>query len=446
MDFNRLFKLGFAVRALRHRNYALFFSGQVVSLVGSWLSVTATSWLVYSIASEKSDSLAEVTLGVVNFAAQLPIFALAPFAGVLVERWNRRNALFGTQTMSMLQSFAMAYLVLREMISIPQIIALSALQGMINSIDIPARQALVVQMVEDPADLSNAIALNSSMVHSARLLGPAVAGFLINSVGAGMCFLIDGFSFLAVIIAIGLMRLAVPRTPPRHGSFLASLREGLVYASGFAPIRAILILVATVSFVAMSQSVLMPIFAKQVLAGDARTFGLLLGASGLGALLGSVYLASRRSVVGLGRLIAGGPVVLGAAMIAFALSANLALSMALLMIAGAAMLVAVAAANTVLQTIVEDDKRARVMSLFTMAFMGMAPFGSLLAGVVSSLIGVHWTLVAAGLICVAAGLLFARRLPVIRPFLRTVYLSKGIMRPMTAGIEAAAIQAEAAHD
>jgi len=440
--------LGFAVRALRHRNYALFFSGQLVSLIGLWLSATATSWLVYRIAKSQPDLgwSVEMMLGVVNFMGLIPIFLLAPIGGVLVERWDRRNVLFVTQTLSMLQSFALAWLVFADLITIPQIMALNFLQGIVHAIDIPARQALVVQMVEDPADLSNAIALNSSMVHSARLLGPTAAGFLMKFVGVAYCFLIDGFSFLAVIIALGLMRLSARVLPPRRGSFLHSLREGLAYAAGYTPIRALLILVATVSLMAMSQSVLMPIYAQEVLGGNEETLGYLLGASGLGALLGSLYLATRRSVVGLGRVIAFGPVVLGATLAGFAFSHHLWLSIPLMVIAGAAMLTTIASANTVLQTIVEDGQRARVMSLFTVAFMGMAPFGSLLAGSVATVVGVQWTLLIAGAACACGGLFFARQLRVIRPLLRIVYRSKGIIGPVTVGIEAAAIQAEAAHD
>lgn len=442
----RAIKFGFAVRALRHRNYALFFAGQMVSLVGSWLSVTATSWLVLQMARGGGNSHVERILGYVAFAGQLPVFLLAPLGGVLIERWDRRKVLLCTQTMSMLQSFAMAALILSDVITIGEVVALAILQGMVNAIDIPARQALVVQMVEDPADLSNAIALNSSMVQSARMLGPAAAGFLIYYVGEGVCFLLDGFSFLAVIVSIAMMRLAARPVAKHNGSFLASFGEGLSYASGYPPIRALLLLVATISLMAMSMSVLMPIYATTILGGSERTLGLLLASSGLGALIGCIYLAARRSVVGLGRVIALGPVILGAVLAAFAYSTNRELSALLMMIAGTAMLVTVAAANTVLQTIVEDDKRARVMSLFTMAFMGMAPFGSLLAGSMADRIGVQQTLLISGMVCAVAGAVFAHQLRAIRPLLRTVYQSKGIMRPIAAGVEAAAIQAEAAHD
>jgi MFS family permease len=446
LAFPRVIKFGFAVRALRHRNYALFFAGQMVSLVGSWLSVTATSWLVLQMARSGGSTHVERLLGYVAFASQLPVFLLAPVGGVLVERWDRRKVLLCTQTVSMLQSFAMAALILCDVITMAEVVVLAVLQGMVNAIDIPARQALVVQMVEDPADLSNAIALNSSMVQSARMLGPATAGFLIYYVGEGICFLLDGFSFLAVLLSIALMRLAVRPLSPRKGSFLASLREGLAYASGYPPIRALLLLVATISLMAMSMSVLMPIYATEILGGSERTLGLLLGASGLGALLGCIYLAARRSVVGLGRVIALGPTILGAVLAAFAFSTHRELSALLMLIAGTAMLVTVASANTVLQTIVEDDKRARVMSLFTMAFMGMAPFGSLLAGFVADKIGVQYTLLIAGVVCAMAGAVFASQLRAIRPLLRTVYQSKGIMRPIVAGVEAAAVQAEAARD
>ncbi len=438
--------LRFALRALSSRNYALFFSGQIVSLVGTWLSMLATSWLVFRLAKVGEADREALLLGLVTFAGQLPVFLLAPVSGVLIDRWNRHHVLLVTQSLSMLQSFAMAFLIFQDLISIPQIIALSIFQGLVNAVDIPTRQAFVVQLVDRPEDLSNAIALNSSMVQTARLIGPAVAGFLIYAVGEGLCFLIDGFSFLGVLAALSCMRLPKKSQRQKHGTFTAALREGLAYAWTSQPIRSLLMLVALVSLMAMSQSVLMPIYADEILGGGERTLGLLLGSSGLGALLASVYLATRRSVLGLGRVIAVGPVLLGATLVALAWSRSLPLSMLLLVVAGSALLAQTAAANTILQTIVEEDKRGRVMSLFAMCFIGMAPFGSLLAGAVADWLGVPWTLAAAGLVCVVAGLLFARELRVIRPMIRPIYQKKGILPPVIAGIEAAAIQTEAARD
>ena len=292
--------LGFMVRALRHRNFALFFSGQIVSLVGTWLSMVATSWLVYRLTRESQPEHAALMLGVVNFAAQIPIFVLAPVAGVWLDRLNRHRVLVGTQTLSMLQSFAMAYLVLSGRITMPQIIALSIFQGIVNALDIPTRQSFLVQLIDRPEDLSNAIALNSSMVQSARLVGPGVAGLLIYQFGEGLCFLIDGFSFLTVIAALLAMRIAYHPRATEHPPVATALREGLAYGFGFAPIRALLGIVATVSLMAMSQSVLMPIYANQILGGEERTLGVLLGSAGLGALLAACTLPRGRASWGWG--------------------------------------------------------------------------------------------------------------------------------------------------
>ncbi len=403
--------LGFMVRALRHRNFALFFSGQIVSLVGTWLGLVATSWLVYRLTRDAESGHAALMLGVVNFAAQIPIFLLAPLAGVWLDRWNRHRVLVATQTLSMLQSFAMAYLVLSDRITLGQIIGLSIFQGIVNALDIPTRQSFIVQMIDRPEDLSNAIALNSSMVQAARLVGPAVAGFLIYAFGEGLCFLIDGFSFLAVIGALLAMRIAPRPATEKHLPVTAALWQGLVYAFGFAPIRALLAIVAVISLMAMSQSVLMPIYASQIMGGEERTLGILLGSAGLGALAGAIYLTTRRSVLGLGRIIVLGSVGLGTAMIVLAVSSHLLVSLVALLVAGAALLVQAASTNTLLQTIVDEDKRGRVMSLFAMAFMGMAPFGSLLAGSVATELGIRWTLALAGLVCMVAGGAFALHLP-----------------------------------
>jgi MFS family permease len=425
------------VRALRHRNFALFFSGQLVSLIGTWLSMVATSWLVYRLTQESQPEHTAMMLGVVNFAAQIPIFLLAPVAGVWLDRLNRHRVLVCTQTLSMLQSFAMAFLVLSDRITLAQIIALSVFQGIVNALDIPTRQAMIVQMIDEPEDLSNAIALNSSMVQSARLVGPGVAGLLIYQFGEGVCFLIDGASYFAVIIALLAMRMIYLPRATKHPPVLTALHEGLTYGFGFAPIRALLSIVATVSLMAMSQSVLMPIYANQILGGEERTLGLLLGSAGLGALLGAVYLASRTSVLGLGRVIVVGAVGLGLAMIMLASSHSLAISIFALLVAGASLLVQAASSNTLLQTIVDEDKRGRVMSLFAMAFMGMAPFGSLLAGAAATEIGIRWTLAAAGSVCIAAGFGFARHLPAIRPLVRPIYIAKGILPAVVADVPAA---------
>jgi MFS family permease len=438
--------LHFMLRALRYRNYRLFFGGQLISLIGTWLTMVATSWLIYRLAKASMPTKVAIIMGVVGFAGQLPVFLLSPWAGVWIDRWNRHRVLVVTQTLSMVQSFALAGLALADVITIWQILLLNAFQGVVNAFDITARQAFVVEMVENRDDLSGAIALNSSMFHSARLIGPAVAGWLIATAGEGVCFLLDGFSYFAVLVALLAMRLKGRPIPRSTVPALGALAEGLRYSFGFVPIRALLVLVAINSLVGMSQSVLMPIFADQVLGGQERTLGLLLGAAGLGAFCGSLYLASRRTVVGLGRVIAGAAAMLGLGLVAFSFSRWLALSLGIQLVVGASLVIEVAAANTILQTIVDDDKRGRVMSLFAVAVMGMAPFGSLLAGASANSFGARWTLGIAGCVSVLAALGFALRLPAIRPLVRPIYVRKGILPEVAQGMQSASTLATTPHE
>lgn len=422
-------QVAFTWRALRHRNYRLFFIGQIVSLVGTWLSSVATSWLVYRLCRESMPDKAPMMLGLVGFCSQIPIFLITPLAGVWIDRLDRHKILIATQAVSMLQSFTLAYLALWDIITIPQIFVLSAVQGIVNAFDMPTRQSFVVEMVEDRKDLSNAIALNSSMVHTARLVGPSVAGFLIYQVGEGMCFLIDGFSYFAVIGALLMIHVKAHVTVA-HRPAQQELREGIVYALGSAPIRALLILVATVSLMFTSQSVLMPIIAAKVLGGSERTLGLLLGASGAGALVASLYLASRASVIGLlSKVVVPSSIALGIAFILLSLSRQIELSVFFLFLTGATMVLLNASCNTVLQTIVEDEKRGRIMSLFSLAFLGMAPFGSLFAGGMASLIGAPATFTVCGVICLLSGYAFIRKLPRLRECIRPIYQRKGILPP-----------------
>jgi MFS family permease len=413
---------GFMVRALRHRNYRLFFSGQSVSLVGTWMTRIATSWLVYRLTGSA------LLLGLVGFAGQIPSFLLAPFAGVLIDRWDRHRLLVITQILAMLQSAALAVLALTGVINIWHVLALSLFQGLINSFDMPARQAFVVQMVEDRADLSNAIALNSSMVNAARLLGPSIGGVLIAAVGEGWCFFWDAVSYLAVIASLLLMRL--PARPPRtaaRSKVLPELREGLAYVAGSPPIRSILLLLALVSLVGMPYTVLMPIFASKILHGGPHTLGFMMAATGVGALLGALFLARRRSVLGLGKVIPAMAALFGAGLVAFSLSRFLGLSLVLLLATGTGFMVTMSASNTVLQTLVEDSKRGRVMSFYTMAIMGMTPFGSLLAGGLASRIGAPRTLLLGGLGCIVAALWFTLLLPKLRERVRPIYMEMGIL-------------------
>lgn len=375
----------------------------------------ATSWLVYRLTGSAA------LLGIVSFTGQIPMFFLAPVAGVWVDRWDRQRTLVITQVLSMLQSFALAALALSGVITVFEIICLALAQGLINAFDMPARQSFVVQMVDDREDLGNAIALNSSMVNAARLVGPAIAGVIIAAAGEGWCFLLDGFSYSAVIVSLLAMRIAAARVrkPRRH--VLLELHEGWRYVVESAPIRSILILLALVSLFGMPYAVLMPIFASEVLHHGPNTLGLLMAASGAGALAGAASLAMRRSVLGLGRRIAASAALFGAALIAFALSRTLWLSLLVLPFAGLGMMQQMAASNTVLQTIVHEEKRGRVMAYYAMAFQGMLPFGSLLAGSLAARIGAPQTLVICGAISIAASIWFARRLPEMRDVVRPIY-------------------------
>ncbi|MBV9960532.1 MAG: MFS transporter [Acidobacteria bacterium] len=418
------------LRALSHRNYKLFFSGQSLSLIGTWMTRIATSWLVYRLTGSA------MLLGVVGFAGQIPSFLLAPFAGVLVDRWNRHRLLVVTQVLAMLQSLALAVLALTGVIKIWHVILLSIFQGVINAFDMPARQAFVVEMVEKREDLPNAIALNSSMVNAARLLGPSIGGVVIAAVGEGWCFMLDGISYLAVIASLLAMKLTPRVTKPRsETNMLREIREGWRYASGFAPIRNVLLLLALVSLVGMPYTVLMPVFANEILRGGPSTLGLLMAASGVGALCGAFFLAGRKSVLGLGKYIPLTAGAFGAGLVAFSFSRSLWLSMLLMVVTGLGFMVQMAASNTVLQTIVDEDKRGRVMSFYTMAFMGTAPFGSLLAGSLADRIGAPHTLIFGGLGCVLGALWFATTLPSLRRDVRPIYVRIGILPELRTGIQ-----------
>lgn len=399
--------------AFASRNYRLYFGGQAVSLIGTWMTQTASLWLVYHLSSSP------LLLGLVGFASQFPIFLLAPFAGVLVDRVNRHRLLVGTQVCSMLQSLTLAALALTQTITVTHLVLLGLVQGVISAFDLPVRQAMVVEFVESREHLGNAIALNSSLFNLARLIGPAIGGFVIaafggGAFGVGMCFLIDGASYVAVIVALLMMRMRErPRVAARKHPW-HELREGFGYALGFAPIRALIILVAAVSAIGFSYAVLAPVFARDVFHGDARTLGWLMSSSGVGAVFAALYLGSRRTVRGLGSVITLGGVILGLALVGFALSRWLPVSMLCLLMAGMGGVLLMASANTLVQTLVEDDKRGRVMSLFTTAFTSTAPLGNLIAGAVAARIGAGITLAASGVVCISIVAVFHRMLPKLR--------------------------------
>jgi MFS family permease len=421
----------FAVRALKSRNYRLFFGGQSISLIGTWMTRIATSWLVYRL----TDSAA--LLGIVSFAGQIPMFFLGPIAGVWVDRWDRHRTLVVTQALSMIQSFALAVLALLHIINIWEILFLSLMQGLINAFDMPSRQAFVVQMVENREDLSNAIALNSSMVNASRLVGPAVAGVVIAGWGEGYCFLIDGISFLAVIASLLMMRITVTQARALQRNVWQELHEGWRYVVDSVAIRSILLLLALVSLLGFPYSVLMPIFASDVLHGGPHTLGFLMAASGVGALIGAISLAMRKSVLGLGRYIAICAALFGVSLMGFSLSRMLWLSLILMAVTGFGFMQQMASSNTVLQTIVADEKRGRVMAFYGMAFLGMAPFGSLLAGGLAARIGAPATLFWCGAAVVVSSLWFSHRLPAIRSEVRPLYIKLGILPEMAMAVQQA---------
>jgi MFS family permease len=408
-------------RALRHRNYRLFVGGQSVSLVGTWITRVATSWLVYRLTGS------ELLLGVVGFCGQIPTLLVAPFAGVLVDRWNRHRVLVVTQALSMLQTLALAVLTLQGVITVRWLLILQIAQGLINAFDTPARQAFVVEMVEDRADLANAIALNSSMMNGSRIIGPSIGGILIAAFGEGWCFMVDGVSYLFVIASLLMMRLRAPEDRRVETHVLAELRTGFEYVARSHPIRTALIVLSIVSAMAMPYTVLMPAFVAGMLHGGPNTLGLLMTASGVGALGGALYLASRRSVVGLGRVMMYSTVAFGAALVVFAFARTLWVALLVLPIAGAAFMMQMAATNTVLQTLVDDRLRGRVMAFYTMAFFGTAPLGSLVAGVAADRFGAPWTIGVSGAACIAAGLWLASRLPALRAIVRPIYVERGIL-------------------
>ncbi|MEH1985166.1 MFS transporter [Nostoc sp.] len=407
--------------ALRSKNFQLFFAGQGISLIGTWMTQLATIWLVYDLTNSP------LMLGVVGFSSQIPSFFLAPFGGVFVDRFSRYRTLIGTQILAMIQSLTLAALALTGVIEVWQIIALSLFQGFINALDAPARQAFVPELVEHREDLANAIAINSTMVNGARLIGPAIGGLLIARVGTGYCFLIDGLSYIAVIAALLAMQVKPWKNSVTDGNPLQKVKEGFVYAFSFPPIRAILLLSALVSLMGLQNTILVPVIAEQVLKGGAESLGFLMAASGVGALTGGIYLATRQTILGIGKLIALAPAILGIGLIAFSLSKFLPLSLFTMLFVGLGTILQIAASNTFLQTIVEDDKRGRLMSLYTMSFLGMIPVGNLLGGLLASHIGAPNTLIIDGIACILGSIIFSRQLPALRKIMRPIYEQKGII-------------------
>jgi MFS family permease len=394
------------LRALRHRNFQLFFSGQLISLIGTWMQSVAQSWLVYRLTGSS------LLLGSVGFASQFPVFLVAPLGGIVADRCNRQKVVIGTQTLSMVLAFILSFLTLTGFVQVWHIFVLAALLGVVNAFDIPGRQAFLVDMV-GKEDLMNAIALNSSMFNGARILGPAIAGVLVARIGEGWCFFANGISYIAVIVGLFMMRVR-PSSPPVKASPLAHLKEGFRFAYHTAPIRAILLLLGLVSLVAMPYTVLMPIFADKILHGGARALGILMGATGVGALLGALTLASKTGVRGLGRWVAFACAGFGISLILFAFSRNLWLSVCLLLPVGFSMMLQMSSSNTLIQAMVPDHLRGRVMAVYSMMFMGMAPFGAFFAGAMADRVGAPITLSLGAIAAIGGAALFWLRLPTFR--------------------------------
>ncbi len=409
-------------RALRHKNYRLFFAGQSISLIGTWMQMIAVSWLVYSMTNSA------FLLGLVGFSSQISTFLLAPLAGVIADRHHRHRLLLITQSLAMLQALVLFVLYVTHTIAVWHILCLSFFLGAVNAFDIPVRQSFTVDMINEREDLSNAIALNSSMVNAARLIGPSIGGILIALFGEGTCFLINALSYIAVLFSLVMMKLPRWERSSRHKEpVMLQLKEGFSYALNFMPIRTILMLLAVISFVAGGSQALMPVFARDIFHGGSRTLGLLMAASGLGALTGAIYLAGRKNVLGLGKVIAWAAGIFGLGIIVFSRTSVLMIGMPILLFSGFGMMVQMASSNIILQTIVEEDKRGRVMSFYTMAFMGLSPFGSLFSGVLAAKIGADNTLLWGGLFCIIAAIVYALQLKTLRKYIRPVYIQKGII-------------------
>ena len=408
------------LRALKHRNFQLFFSGQLISLVGTWMQTVAQSWLVYRITGSS------LLLGAVGFASQFPVFLLAPLGGIVADRNSKHRIIIATQTASMLLAFVLAALTLSGRIQVWHVIVLASLLGTVNAFDIPARQAFLVEMV-GKEDLLNAIGLNSSMFNAARVVGPAVAGILVSTIGEGWCFFANAFSYLAVIAGLLLMKLEKRQAPQRAASALEDIFEGFRYARSTMPILALLLMLGLVSLVGVPYAVLMPIFADKILHGGARGLGILMSAAGLGALMGALTLAMRKGVKGLGRLVAAAASGFGVSLILFSFSRSFWLSVLLLVPAGYSVMLQTACSNTLIQTLVPDNLRGRMMGLYSMMFMGMAPLGALGAGVAADVLGAPKTVAFGGVVCLLGAAVFARFLPQFRTEARQIIVAQGMV-------------------
>jgi len=413
MDFSSKLKTIF--RSLQYRNYRLFFAGQSISLIGTWMQRIAMPWLVYHLTGSA------FLLGLVSFAGQIPTFLLSPLAGVVTDKFSKYRVLLITQIISLIQALFLAMLTLSGEIEIWHIVVLSIILGCVNAFDVPSRHSFVIEMVEKKEHLGNAIALNSMMFNGARLIGPSIAGMMLATTSEGVCFLINAISYVFVVISLLLMHIKKNKVDYNPGNMFAEMKEGFRYAFGFAPIKHLLILLAVVSLMGSSYQVLMPVFAKEILRGGSTTFGFLMGAAGLGALAGAVYLASRETVLKLGRIIPTAAALFGIGLIALSVTNYFPVSLLFMIIIGLGLMLHTASSNTILQTITDDDKRGRVMSFYSLAIMGTAPFGSLLAGSLAKITGTPFTIFIGGLTCIIGAFFFNRKLPELKKIVNPVY-------------------------
>ena len=410
-----------ALSSLRHRNFRLYLSGQFISLIGTWMQSMALSWMVYRMTKST------FWLGVVTFSSQIPTFVLGLFAGVLVDRVNRHTLLLWTQSLQAIQAAVLAYLTIYGKITLPEIIALGVFLGIVNSVDMPARQAFVVQMVEGRKDLPNAIALSSSVMHGTRLIGPAIAGIMIAALGEGPCFLLNAVSYIAVILALLFMKVNPPVFRNNHENIFLSMRDGLRAAFSFRPIGTILILLSIMSLIGMSYVTLFPALAATMLKGDAHTLGLVTSSSALGGLAAAFFLASRKTVLKLGRAIGASALILALGILALSCTSNPYYVFPLLFCTGFGMMLQMSCGNTLIQTLVDDDKRGRVMSIFIWALLGMSPFGSLLIGAIAEKFGLVQALFLCGGLCLLTAFWFLSRLRLLSSDVRPLYVRLGIL-------------------
>lgn len=429
MDFSSKLKTIF--RSLQYRNYRLFFGGQSISLIGTWMQRIAMPWLVYHLTGSA------FLLGLVSFAGQIPTFLLAPLAGVVTDKFSRYRVLLITQVISLLQALILALLSLAGVIQIWHIVVLSIALGCVNAFDVPSRHSFVVEMVEKKEHLGNAIALNSMMFNGARLIGPSIAGLILATAGEGICFLINAVSYIFVVVSLLSMKIQKKEIIRKSGNVLNDMKEGFRYTFGFAPIKHLLILLGIVSLMGSSYQVLMPVFAKEILHGNSSTFGFLMGAAGVGALAGAIFLASRETLIKLGRIIPAASAMFGAGLVVLSFTKYFSVSLLLMIIIGLGLMLQTASSNTILQTITDDDKRGRVMSFYTIAIMGTAPFGSLLAGSLAKVTGTPHTILIGGICCIAGAFLFYKKLPELKKIAHPVYVKMGLIPEIVTGIQTA---------